>query len=191
MVGSPPSHATINAFTFPTIGNDNTTRAISSIPNMHQNNVMNMQNNHSPWEDPNDSKANDSIPFLPDNEALFLNISLDDPTPQAKGSAQWKWVPSKSAKKKSKGSPSALPTAAIGKKSLWSTHTLLQIHLDHCRIWIAPRPAHLHRQVWSLESAFPYLRSIIHHLTHPLQMVHIRRLEIQIRNNNSCAFRQS
>lgn len=114
MAGSPPSYATAHAFTFPTFGNDDTTRAISPISNMHETDVMNVQNDHSPTEDPNDSKANDSIPLLPDDEALFLNISLNDPTPQAKVSAQWKEVPSKAAKNKIKVSPSASPTAAIG-----------------------------------------------------------------------------
>jgi len=76
MADSPPSHATINAFTFSSIGNDVTTGAISPIPNMHENDVMNTQNNqHSPTEDPKDSKANDSIPFLPDDEMIFKRFS--------------------------------------------------------------------------------------------------------------------
>ena len=45
---------------------------------MHQNNVMNMQNNHSPREDPNDSKANRGIEA--DNQSgNFTALPISNP----------------------------------------------------------------------------------------------------------------
>ena len=184
----------VNSFTFPSICNEDTS---------HQSNLTNPKNAWKRWchkraerpfshGRPKRQQSEGQYPILTKRWSTILKhfSRWSHSASKGFGTVSGKRSLQKQPRKRAKAHHRHHRQQQSGKTSLWSSRDYKFIRIIVAYGYL---PA-LHTSTdkcGSLESTFPYLRSIIHHLTHPLQMVHIRRLDIQIRNNNSCAFRRS